>query len=197
MREQTSYLDTTHLRELVIWAKEKTFKSNSLFLIESLAPLILGVKPSELLNVSLQEEEDWKKFKSLFLKNKELQIEEIRKLNGRLQVIFFQRKVLDSVLREKPIQDFLATMSYPQRYSLETYIYLLKQRIITHDFPHEVGVFLGYPLKDVLGFMGLLSLPYQRTQGWRIYGDETISNEVYEKYVQARCMMRKIAGDID
>lgn len=196
MREKMSCLDTTHLRELTLWAKRSS-QSNNLFLVESLAPIVLGVKPSELLNVAQVEKDLWEEFKSLFMKNQELKVKEIRELNGRLQVIFFQSRVLDSVLREESIQDFLGTMSYPKKYSLESYLNLLKKRIISDDFPHEVGVFLGYPLKDVLGFMGILTLPYRETMGWRIYGDEKPSIEVYSKYAQARSIMKKIAEGID
>ncbi|EHQ88561.1 DUF3793 family protein [Desulfosporosinus youngiae] len=197
MPEQMDHLDTKHLTELIDWAKNKTNQHKHLFLVESLAPLVLRFKPSVLLNVSLENETAWKEFKGLFTQPKALQIKTIRKLNGRLQVIFYQKELLDSVLRQKPIQEFLKTLSYPKQYSLNAYLSFLKHRITSLAFPHEVGVFLGYPLKDVLGFMGLLPLPYKRTQGWRIYGEETPSNEIYEKYRQARSMMRKLAGDID
>jgi len=197
VQEQMDHLDTKHLAELIAWAKDKTSQNNNLFLVESLAPLVWGIKPSVLLNVSLENELEWKEFERLFTQQKALQIKKIRKLNGRLQVIFYQREILDSVLRQKPIQDFLRTLSYPKQYSLKAYLSLLKHRITSLEFPHEVGVFLGYPLKDVLSFMGLLPLPYRKTQGWRIYGDESPSNEVYEKYRQARSMMRKLTMNID
>jgi len=188
---------TKHLGELVAWAKDKTSHKKSLFLVESLAPLVLGIKPSVLLNVSLEDQMQWKEFEELFTQQKKLKIKQIRKLNGRLQVIFYHMEMLDSVLRQKPIQDFLITLSYPEQYSLDSYLSLLKHKIISFKFPHEVGVFLGYPLKDVLGFMGLQPLPYRRTQGWRIYGDDTPSNEVFEKCSQSRSMMRKLAGSTD
>jgi len=197
VEEQLDRLTTKHLGELVTWAKDKTSQKNYLFLVESLAPLVLGIKPSVLLNVSINNDMEWKEFEELFTHQKALQIKEIRELKGRLQVIFYQREKLDSVLRQKPIQEFLTTLSYPEHYSLDSYLSLLKHKITSLKFPHEVGVFLGYPLKDVLGFMGLLPLPYRKTQGWRIYGDETLSNEVYEKYRQARSMMRKLVGNID
>lgn len=197
MREYIGNLETEHLRELVAWAKVKSTQNNTLFLVESLAPTILGVKPSELLNVAMDNERYWEDFKEIFTKQNVLRIEEVRDLNGRLQVIFYHKKILDSVLTDQPIKDFLTTLSYPRKYSLEAYLGVLKQRIIAMKFPHEVGIFLGYPLKDVLGFMEILPLPYRRTQGWRIYGDVKPSNEVYEKYSQARCLMRKLAGELE
>lgn len=195
MQEQLDHQNIEHLEELVTWAKEKT-SQKKLFLIESLAPLILGIKPSVLLNVSLENEMEWQEFEGLYTQQRPLKIRKIRELNGRMQVIFYQRELLDSVLRQNSIQEFLRTLSYPKQYSLDIYLNLLRHRIISFKFPHEVGVFLGYPLKDVLGFMGLLPLPYRKTQGWRIYGDETLSNQVYEKYRQARNIMKRLAMSI-
>lgn len=37
--------------------------------------------------------------------------------------------------------------------------------------PDEVGLALGYPVKDVLGYMGHLALPCTGSCGWRIYGN--------------------------
>jgi hypothetical protein len=47
--------------------------------------------------------------------------------------------------------------------------------------PHEIGLALGYPIKDVLGYMGFLPLPYTGSCGWRIYGDPTPSRMMSEE----------------
>lgn len=197
MLEQLEHPDITHLADLIAWANDSTSQKKRLFLIENLAPLVMRIKPSVLMNVSYNDEVDWSKFKILFTRGKTLQIREIRKLNRQLQVMFYQKDLLDFVLSQQAIQQFLRSLSYPTQYSLDSYLQVLKQRILSRRFPHEIGVFLGYPLKDVLGFMGLLPLPYTRTQGWRIYGDERPSNEVYENYRKARRMMRELVENID
>lgn len=197
MQEQIPPLPTEHLGELITWAKRKTFQKNMLFLIENLAPLVLGIKPSVLLNMSLEQEMNWKELQELITRQKTLQLKEIRELKGRLQVFFYQRERLDSLLQQEPVHEFLTSLGYPEHHSLDAYLSLLQHKIVSRKFPHEIGVFLGYPLKDVLGFMGLLPLPYRKTQDWRIYGDETPSNEIYEKYRQARNIMRKLAVSND
>lgn len=196
MPEQLYLNDIEHSEELVAWAMNAASQDKKLFLIESLAPLVLGKKPSVLLNVFFENPEEWETFKKLLFQHNALQIRVIRKLNGRLQVMFYHRHLLDSVLRQDPILAFLKALSYPETYSLDNYLCFLQQKIISLEFPDEIGVFLGYPLKDVLGFMGLLPLPYIRTQGWRIYGDEKLSNEIYESCRQARNTMKIIAQKI-
>ena len=56
----------------------------------------------------------------------------------------------------------------------------------TGKIPHEIGLALGYPAKDVLGYMGLLSSLCTGTCGWRIYGDPAPSLRRGRRYVKAK-----------
>ena len=186
MKRELTSLINNYLRALVCWAKDKPPRSNYHIIIEHLGPTILGIKPAELLNVSLYDQMIWEEFKTLFFQLEHLGLREIRQLNGRQQVIFYHRVTLDTVLREKHNQEFLKAFDYPETYSLDSYLYHVLRKIRSKTFPHEIGIFLGYPLKDVLGFMKQIPLTYVKTHGWRIYGDEQTSDKIYEKYQQAR-----------
>lgn len=41
----------------------------------------------------------------------------------------------------------------------------------SEDFPHEIGLFLGYPLEDVAGFMELGPCSCKCTGCWKVYGN--------------------------
>lgn len=56
----------------------------------------------------------------------------------------------------------------------------------TGEIPHEIGVALGYPVKDVLGYMGLLPLECNGICGWRIYGNPASSLHKCRMYTQAK-----------
>lgn len=56
----------------------------------------------------------------------------------------------------------------------------------TKEIPHEVGLALGYPIKDVMGYMGLLPLECVGICGWRIYGDPAPSLNRCRKFTEAR-----------
>ncbi|MDF2572523.1 MAG: hypothetical protein K0R55_4127, partial [Sporomusa sp.] len=47
--------------------------------------------------------------------------------------------------------------------------------------PHEIGLLLGIPLKDVLGFMGQGTECLSCRGMWCIYGDPTSSIKVMER----------------
>jgi hypothetical protein len=54
-----------------------------------------------------------------------------------------------------------------------------------NKLPSEYGIFFGYPLKDVIGFMGHPSLKHVKTKAWKVYGDPTLSDIIFEKFKQA------------
>jgi hypothetical protein len=60
---------------------------------------------------------------------------------------------------------------------------------INNSFPHEIGLFIGYPAKDVAAFMGMVNLPFACQCLWKIYGNPTQSLELAEQY---RCCRQKM-----
>ena len=62
-------------------------------------------------------------------------------------------------------------------------------RVQANDFPHEIGIFLGYPLKDVLAFMGQVRLAFSCQGPWKIYGKPDQSLELADRYRHCRCRM--------
>lgn len=60
--------------------------------------------------------------------------------------------------------------------------------------PHEIGLALGYPIKDVLGFMGLNELPCTGCFGWRAYGDPKPSYQASASYQAARQYAQRVAS---
>ena len=50
------------------------------------------------------------------------------------------------------------------------------------DFPHEIGLFLGYPPEDVQGFIDNRAQNYKRICAWKVYGDEEKAQRTFEKY---------------
>ena len=50
------------------------------------------------------------------------------------------------------------------------------------DFPHEIGLFLGYPPEDVAGFMTHRGKNCKCVGCWKVYGDEEKARSLFEKY---------------
>lgn len=50
------------------------------------------------------------------------------------------------------------------------------------EFPHEVGLFLGYPPEDVCGFIENKACGHKCIGCWKVYGDEAAARETFDKY---------------
>ena len=106
--------------------------------------------------------------------------------------MFINEKSMEKVLVNKRCINFLKFVGYSSDYELNDYMDELVFRLQSEEFPHEIGVFLGYPLKDVLGFMGYGKNELVEVKNWRIYGDKEISYEVYNNFMRDKAIMKEM-----
>lgn len=160
---------------------EKEFQE----LLVRLSPTILGVKPAELINVKFKTLEKYQKYFGFFSDLKYIEIRDFTHL-GRKQLFFYHRESLEEVLNHGVNQKFLIDIGYPSTIEINHYLDILIKKLQSNTFPHEIGVFLGYPLKDVLGYMGVSSQKLVKIKGWKYYGNESLSLLQYNKFLKAR-----------
>ena len=173
-------------------------KSNSLYIkriLEMLGAVILGSKPAEIINVPGSKED--KKIKlsqieAFFSNCSRITYRIITTHDGGKRVLFINEKSMEKVLVNKRCINFLKFVGYSSDYELNDYMYELVFRLQSEEFPHEIGVFLGYPLKDVLGFMGYGKNELVEVKNWRIYGDKEISYEVYNNFMRDKAIMKEM-----
>lgn len=48
----------------------------------------------------------------------------------------------------------------------------LKRRFVKENFPHEIGIFLGYPYEDVIGFIENKGNSYLTNGYWKVYSNK-------------------------
>ena len=88
------------------------------------------------------------------LSRKQIQIKVLQPANSRITIFVFQTKKLQQILKRKDVMLFLQSFGYPLPCSLQTLFAHLEQRLsMASAYPHEIGVLLGYPLHDVVGFI--------------------------------------------
>ena len=59
----------------------------------------------------------------------------------------------------------------------------LRQRLaMDGTFPHEIGLFLSYPLEDVEGFVENRGRNCKCTGCWKVYGDEQQAQRQFSRY---------------
>ena len=57
---------------------------------------------------------------------------------------------------------------------------LMERVRASEEFPHEIGLFLGYPPEDVQGFLD--HRPCKCTGCWKVYGDENKAKKTFDLY---------------
>ena len=173
-------------------------KSNSIYIkriLEMIGAVILGSKPAEIINVPGSNED--KKIKlsqieSFFSHCSRITYRIITTHDGGKRVLFINKKSMEKVLSNKRCVNFLKFVGYSSDYELNEYMDELVFRLQSGEFPHEIGVFLGYPLKDVLGFMGYGKNELVEIRNWRIYGDKEVSYEVYNNSMRDKAIMKEM-----
>lgn len=152
------------------------------------APTIAKRKPSTLLSFSHNRRDLynlWETYKDETVAKLHLEYFEIRKCPTKVLVIFFDRAVLLKTLLKTNNRDFLNTMGYPGELDLEEYLTLLKRRF-EMVFPHEVGIFLGIPLKDVVGYIENRGKGCLLNSYWKVYHNPKKAKSIFASYDRAR-----------
>ncbi|MHB8122473.1 MAG: DUF3793 family protein [Desulfuromonadaceae bacterium] len=109
-----------------------------------------------------------------------------------LLILCYNHNHLDRHLSHAGIRTLLHKAGYEADAPCETLLDELCRRIMTNDsFPHEIGLFIGYPAKDVAAFMGLVKLPFACQGPWKIYGDPAQSLCLAEQF---RCCRQRMSA---
>lgn len=68
-------------------------------------------------------------------------------------------------------QKLLRELGYPDTRDLTDYLVYLTRRYHLGDYPHEIGIFLGYPAHDVKGYIENGGRDWLACRYWKVYDD--------------------------
>lgn len=141
------------------------------------APLLAGLKPSNLLIVPQGMETELKEI----LKKTRFALYRLSEYSGKQVYLVYKVNELIVYLTEPMVQELLLELGYG---GCELF-YLLQcvsRKYTAHkreksEFPHELGLLLGYPAVDVKGFMVHAGKNFLYSGYWKVYGNvrETVS----------------------
>ena len=114
-------------------------------------------------------------------------------------VLFYHPEAMKCALRDPANRAILARCGYPADADARALLNELQRRFrLASGLPHEVGVFLGYPAKDVAGFMANLPRTPVEHGRWAVYGDATESvarMTLYRRIEAAAERVLNVCGD--
>ncbi len=165
-------------------------------LVRHCAPTLAGMKPGSIfcfnhspLEVSRQKVCQWNKQLAPFGLTVQILLE--RPSSSSVIVFVYRHNRLEQMLSDDAYQSFLAQAGY-ERTNLDDLLEQLAQRLRTQpEFPHEIGVFLGYPLRDVIGFIENHGRNFTCCGFWKSYGDPAEMQVCFACY--RRCIQTYVA----
>ena len=110
--------------------------------------------------------------------------------NGRCLVLFYRRKELAAYLNMPHIKKYISRFGYVDM-SLDEMLLRLSMRATSYSmkgigFPHEIGIFFGYPVDDVKGFIENEGRDCLFVGYWKVYSDPENAKMIFNQYDQAQ-----------
>lgn len=153
------------------------------------APTLMGMKPSNLISVSKDNFPNWRNLFSLYsnqFRSKGISLFICCNCQKKILLLVYRENLLQPYLNSTSVQNFLFSYGYPKEKTVDTYLTHLKKKMKHSDFPHEIGVFLGYPISDVTGFIHHKGSNYKLCGYWKVYGDPSHRKILFSEYTKCR-----------
>ena len=100
----------------------------------------------------------------------------------RCLLLVYRPERLERQLNDPAVRALLLREGYPAQGGLEAMLETLGRRLNQGDFPHEVGLFLGYPPEDVAGFVRHRGKGCKCVGCWKVYGDEAAARRQFAAF---------------
>jgi len=140
------------------------------------APALCGIKPACLFSMTSQKFADGlerlHQWQNQFSKDKKFFVP-VKKSDGRFLFFVYDKNLLEKILNNPKNRAYLVSKGYSVEKGLASVLAELLHRLaVSENFPHEVGLFLGYPLEDVIGFELNGAEDFKYSGIWKVYGDK-------------------------
>lgn len=114
---------------------------------------------------------------------------------SRALLYLYRPVLLDRDFKDTLAQKILSEKNYPIGNPCRCIRELARRLRENADFPHEVGLFLGYPPEDVEGFITNSAKCAKCVGAWKVYGDEEQARRKFMQYkkctkVYCRCYQK-------
>lgn len=156
------------------------------------APTIFRVKPSSLIcfknNKLYHLKCIWDKYKYMLADIIPCNYCELKRCKNGVKVLFYWGDWLDKLLRIKENKEYLKSVGYGEHEDINQTLNILIKHY-EERCPHEIGIFLGYPLSDVIAFSSNKKREFIGVGYWKVYSNLNRANQIFKLYDQARYEM--------
>ena len=142
--------------------------------VEQCSPTMAGLKTGNLFSCPAEDTRTlWQSIRRL---NQRLvpcgiRLVPVKSLGDRELIYMYRPEKLRRDLREQGARAILREKRYPTEDPERCVVELVRRLNRGKDFPHEIGLFLGYPAEDVSGFIRHGARCAKCVGTWKVYGD--------------------------
>lgn len=159
------------------------------------APLIVGLRLSNLILISNNH---LPRIQTL-LKRSGISSFVLYTCRNKSVVFLYHIRELEEYLAEDRVRDFLDGYGYPVG-NMKNILLMFRCRYCAYrreegTFPHEIGVLLGYPLEDVIGFIVNRGQNPLYTGYWKVYKDAGAKKMLFRMFELARETLVVLVGN--
>jgi len=156
-------------------------------IIKSCSPTLAGLKTGSLFSCSFTDKDQIKKdvrMLNLQLHRKGIRVIPLKYSMNRVLIYMYRPSQLHKDLAGKKTSEILKTLGYKGSTDERKIIELMNRLRCGETFPHEIGLFLGYPPDDVYGFINNNAKNYKLIGTWKVYGDEKSAKILFDKFTK-------------
>ncbi|MEL3900234.1 MAG: DUF3793 family protein [Treponema phagedenis] len=156
------------------------------------APCLAGIKPANLISLSQSFVEELAEYRECFAQ-KGVFMHMLCNCEQRAQILVYRKKLLEEYLSGAEVTEVLKSFGYHES-GCESMLTILAQRMsrrnipnsCAESFPHEIGLFLGYPPADVLEYIRKEGKTYLFCGYWKVYSEPEKAREIFNQYTECR-----------
>ena len=155
------------------------------YLIRHCAPTLAGLKTGSLFTCPYRQKEEIRQALCSLnrrLRGKGLRAVPLRFSEKNALIYLYRPRKLTQDMADSQADQLLRSQGYKMG-SCDFCVAQLRRRLACQeDFPHEIGLFLGYPVEDVRGFMEQGPDKCKCVGCWKVYGDPEAAQKVFAQY---------------
>lgn len=163
-------------------------------LIEHCSPTLAGLKTANLFGLACPDGQDitahvcqW----DAQLRVRGVQCRQLYRNSGRALVLVYRPNRMAADLQRPEVASFLSQLGYGSNDLDEALLHLSRRIAQVGDFPHEIGLFLGYPLHDVTGFIENEGLNCLCCGCWKVYENEQEAQKLFNQFQKCRRVYKR------
>ena len=163
-------------------------------IVENCSPTLAGLKTGNIFTIDRKLikdiKEELRELNQLFT-GKGLRAIPLKVSDKSVIIYLYRPDKLRADLSSQEAREILTAKGYSCQSIESDIVHLIKHIRSDGSFPHEIGLFLGYPPVDVKGFMEDTRKGVKCVGYWKVYGDKEKAEKTFSRYKKCTEIYKK------